>query len=135
MDFYYAQTSYNLSNFPNIRRNRSRSRNWHCWNRPLWIGGYRFAGLEEIFLEVLGFDHLGEDRVCIAVLIRCSRSQGMPTSSALPVGICAANEKLLDKQLSKKLVATRILRVIVVYVLNFSPSILNIEMRSARFRS
>ena len=46
---------------------------------------------KKFFLEVLGFDHLGEDRVCIAVLIRCSRSQDMPTSSALPVGICAAN--------------------------------------------
>jgi len=97
LDFYYAQICYNYSNCPNIRSNLSRSRNWHCWNRPLWIGGYRFAGLEEIFLEVLGFDHLGEDRVCIAVLIRCSRSEDMPTSSALPVEISAANEKLIDK--------------------------------------
>jgi hypothetical protein len=44
------------------------------------------------------------------VLIRSSRSEDIPTSSALPVGISAANEKLIDKQPSKKLVAARILR-------------------------
>jgi hypothetical protein len=46
-------------------------------------------------------------------LIRSSRSEDMPTSSALPVGISAANEKLIDKQPSKKLVATRILCCVV----------------------
>jgi len=44
----------------------------------------------------------------------------MPTSSALPVGISAANEKLKDKQPSKKLVATRILHGVVGIIEPFS---------------